>query len=152
MVPICESEGAAGEKEVEKQLQFLQRELKFLQQLQGQQREREEERERGELKAVLMNKDAEVRQLQDQLREVERELGCAREEARNLREEFQRVKVELAEKSAHVCTGAGKGQLGWRSAWIGRIRRWRCYWFRVLLAPKRLFKRKLRCLYINFAG
>ena len=91
MVPICESEGAAGEKEVEKQLQFRQRELKFLQQLQGQQREREEERERGELKAVLMNKDAEVRQLQDQLREVERELGCAREEARNLKEEFQRV-------------------------------------------------------------
>ena len=60
----------------------------------------------------------------------------------------------VAEKSAHVrtSTGAGKGQLGWRSAWIGRIRRWRCYWFRVPLAPKKLFKRKLRCLYINFAG
>ena len=90
-------------KEVERQLQFRQRELRFLQQLQGQQREREEEeREREELKAVLMRKDAEVRQLQDQLREVERELGGAREEASSLREELQRVTVELAEKSATV--------------------------------------------------
>jgi len=67
-------------KEVERQLQFRQRELIFLQQLQGQQREREEEeREREELKAVLMCKDAEVRQLQNQLREVQGELLCARE-------------------------------------------------------------------------
>ena len=90
-------------KEVERQLQFRQRELRFLQQLQGQQREREEEvREREELKAVLMCKDAEVRQLQDQLREVQGELVCAREEAHSLREELQRVTVELAEKSAEV--------------------------------------------------
>ena len=47
-------------KEVERQLQFRQRELRFLQRLQGQQREREEEereKEREELKAVLMCKD-----------------------------------------------------------------------------------------------
>ena len=74
-------------KEVERQLQFRQRELRFLQQLQGQQREREEE-EREELKAVLMCKDAEVRQLTDQLREVQGELVCAREEAQSLREEL----------------------------------------------------------------
>ena len=90
-------------KEVERQLQFRQSELRFLQQLQGQQREREEEeREREELKAVLVRKDAEVRQLQDQLREVERELGGARKEASGLREELQTVMVELAEKSATV--------------------------------------------------
>ena len=90
-------------KEVERQLQFRQRELRFLQQLQGQQGEREEEeREREELKTVLMRKDAEVRQLQDQLREVEKELGGAREEASSLREELQRVTVELAEQSATV--------------------------------------------------
>ena len=90
-------------KEAEKQLQFRQRESRFLQQLQGQQRERdEEEREREELKAVLMRKDAKVRKLQDQLREVERNLECAREEARNLREELQRVTVELADKSGQV--------------------------------------------------
>ena len=90
-------------KEAERQLQFRKRELRFLQQLQEQQREREEEEwEREELKAVLMNKDAEVRQLQDQLREVEGQLGCAREEARNMREELQRVTVELADKSAQV--------------------------------------------------
>ena len=100
-------------KEVERQLQFRQRELRFLQQLQGQQMEREEE-EREELKAVLMGKDTEVRQLQDQLREVERELGGAREEARNLREELQRVTVELAEKSAQVgqLTGVDKEHVG----------------------------------------
>ena len=90
-------------KEVEKQLQFRQRELRFLQQLQGKQMEREEEeREREELKSVLMRKDAEVMQLQDQLREVERELGGAREEASSLREELQRVTVELEGKSATV--------------------------------------------------
>ena len=100
-------------KEVEKQLQFRQRELKFLQQLQGQQSEREEEeREREELKAVLMRKDTEMRQLQDHLREVERELGGAREEARNLREELQRVTIELADKSAQVC------QLEWTKSML----------------------------------
>ena len=90
-------------KEVERQLQFRQSELRFLQQLQGQQRYREEEEREGEeLKAVLMCKDAEVRQLPDQLREVQGELGYAREEAHSLREELQRVTVELAEKSAEV--------------------------------------------------
>ena len=90
-------------KEVARQLQFRQRGLRFLQQLQGQQREREEEgREREELNAVLVSKDAELRQLQDQLREVEKELGCARDEVHSLREELQRVTVELAEKSADV--------------------------------------------------
>ena len=51
-----------------------------------------------------MHKDAEVRQLQDQLREVEMELGCAREDAQYLREELldQRVTLELADKSAQV--------------------------------------------------
>ena len=68
--------------------------------------------EREELKAVLMNKDAEVRQLQDQLREVEGQLGCAREEARNMREELQRVTVELADKSAQV------RQLGWTKSML----------------------------------
>jgi len=90
-------------KEVERQLQFKKRELRFLQQLQGQQKEREEEeREREDLKAVLMCKDAEVRQLQHQLREVERELGCVREEAHSLREELHRLTAELAEKSADI--------------------------------------------------
>ena len=133
-------------KEVERQLQFRQKELKFLQQLQGQQMEREEEeRERGELKAVLMNKDAEVRQLQDQLKDVERELGCAREEAQNLREELQKVTVELAEKSAHV-RQLERERYRLEYTWIGRIRRWRRYWFRVLLAPKRLFKKEIKVL------
>ena len=100
-------------KEAERQLQFRQRELRFLQQLQGQQMEREEEeREREELKAVLMRKDTEMRQLQDQLKEVERELGGAREEARNLREKLQRVTVELADKSAQV------GQLEWTKSML----------------------------------
>ena len=90
-------------EEVKRQLQFRQSELRFLKQLLGQQREREEEeREREELKAVLMCKDAEVRQLQDQLRAVQGELGYAREEAHSLREELQRVTLELAEKSAEV--------------------------------------------------
>ena len=90
-------------KEVERQLQFQKRELRFLQQLQGQQRDREEEeREKEELKAVLMCKDAEVRQLQHQLRDVERELGCAREETHSLREELHRLTAELAEKSADI--------------------------------------------------
>ena len=88
-------------KEAERQLQIRQRELRFLQQLQGQQMEREEE-EREELKAVLMSKDIEVRQLQDQLSEVEGQLGRAREEARKLREELQMVTVELEVKSATV--------------------------------------------------
>ena len=51
---------------------------------------------------VLIQKDEEVKWLQEQLREVEKELGCAREEACSLREELQRVTVELAEKSARV--------------------------------------------------
>ena len=38
-------------------------------------------REKEELREVLMHKHAEVRQLQEQLKEVEKELGCAREEA-----------------------------------------------------------------------
>ena len=88
-------------KEVERQLQFRQKELRFLLQLQGQQSDREE-REREELKAVLMCKDAEVRQLQHQLRDVERELGCAREETHSLREELHRLTAELAEKSADI--------------------------------------------------
>jgi len=90
-------------KEVERQLRFRQRELRFLQQLQGQQRDRkEEEREREELKAILVCKDAEVRQLQDQLREVDRELRCAREEAHSLRKELERVTIELDKKSEEV--------------------------------------------------
>ena len=90
-------------KEMGRQLQLRNKELSFLQQLQGQLRESEEgKREREELKEVLMHKDVEVRQLQEQLREVEKELGCAREKAHSLREELQRVTVELAEKSARV--------------------------------------------------
>ena len=90
-------------KEMGRQLQLRNKELTFLQQLQGQLRESEEgEREREELREVLMYKEVEVRQLQEQLREVEKELGCEREEARSLREELQRVTVELAEKSARV--------------------------------------------------
>ena len=90
-------------REMERQLQLRNKELTFLQRLQGQLRESEEgEREKEELREVLMHKDVEVRQLQEQLREVEKELGCAREEARSLREELQRVTVELAEKSARV--------------------------------------------------
>ena len=79
------------------------RELNFLQQLQGQLRESEEwKREREELRELLMHKDAEVQQLQEQLREVEKELECAREEACSLREELHRVTVELVERSARV--------------------------------------------------
>ena len=90
-------------KEMGRQLQLRKRELKFLQQLQGQLTESEEgKREKEELREVLMHKDVEVRQLQEQLREVEKELGCAREEAHSLREELRRVTVELADKSARV--------------------------------------------------
>ena len=90
-------------KEMGRQLQLRKKELNFLQQLQGQLRESEEgKREREELREVLMHKDAEVRQLQEQLSEVEKELKCAREEACSLREELQRVTVELVEKSARV--------------------------------------------------
>ena len=90
-------------KEMGRQLQLRNKELTFLQQLQGQLRESEEgEREREELREVLMHKDVEVRQLQEQLREVEKELVCAKEEAHSWREELQRVTVELAEKSARV--------------------------------------------------
>ena len=90
-------------KEMGRQLQLRKRELNFLQQLQGQLRGSEEGmREREELREVLMHKDAEVRQLQEQLWEVEKELGCARVEACSLREELQRVTVELTEKSARV--------------------------------------------------
>ena len=99
-------------KGVEKQLQIRQRELRFLQQFQEQQREREEERESEELKAVLMSKDAEVRQLQDQLGEVQGELACAREETHSLREELQRVTAVLAEKSAEL------QQLEWAKAML----------------------------------
>ena len=42
-----------------------------------------------------MNKDAEVRQLQDQLREVERELGGAREEVRSFRHALHLVTAHL---------------------------------------------------------
>ena len=47
-----------------------------------------------------MRKDSEVRQFQDQLREVERNLECARKEAQSLGEELQWVTVELADKLA----------------------------------------------------
>jgi len=90
-------------REMGRQLQLRNKELTFLQQLQGQLRESEEgKREREELREVLMHKDVEVRQLQEQLRDVEKELGCARAKACSLREELQRVTVELAEKSARV--------------------------------------------------
>ena len=77
------------------------RELSFLQHLQLRESE-EEKREREELREVLMYKDVEVKQLQEQLRKVEKELGCAKEKACSLGEELQRVTVELAEKSARV--------------------------------------------------
>ena len=51
---------------------------------------------------ILIQKDKEVKRLQEQLNEVEKELGCAKEEARSLREELQRVTVELGKKSARV--------------------------------------------------
>ena len=90
-------------KEMGRQLQLRNKELSFLQQLQGQLRESEEgKRNKEDLREVLMHKDAEVRQLQEQLREVEKELGCAREKTCSLREELQRVTVELEEKSASV--------------------------------------------------
>ena len=90
-------------KEMGRQLQLRKRELSFLQQLQGQLKESGgEDREGEELREVLMHKDAELRRLEEQLREVEKELGCAREKACSLREELQRVTVELAEKSARV--------------------------------------------------
>ena len=43
-----------------------------------------------------------LEQLQKQLSGLEKELECAREQARSLREELHRVTVELAEKSARV--------------------------------------------------
>ena len=95
----------AKKSEVEKQLKLRQSELRFLQQLQGYLTGSESagwDREGEELGEVLIQKDEEVKRLQDQLREVEKELGCAREEACSLREELQRVTVELAEKSARV--------------------------------------------------
>ena len=91
--------------EVEKQLKSRQIDLKFLQQLQGYLRESEDggrESEGKELGEVLMQKDVEVRQLHNQLMEVEMELKCARKEARSLREELQRVTMELVEESGKV--------------------------------------------------
>ena len=87
-------------KEVVRQLQLRQKELSFLQQLQGQLREGE--RETQEVREVLTQKDVEVRQLQEQLSELEKELGCAREEVQSLREKLQIVTEELADKSARV--------------------------------------------------
>ena len=89
--------------EVGRQLQLRQKELNFLEQLQGQLREKEEiEREAEELKEVLILKGAEVRQLQEQLREVEKKLEIAKYETGSTREEVQRLTVELAGKSARV--------------------------------------------------
>ena len=91
--------------EVERQLKLRQSELRFLQQLQGHLRESEDggwDREGEKLGMVLAQKDEEVMRLKEQLREVEKELECAREEAHNLRKELQRVTVELAEKSTRV--------------------------------------------------
>ena len=88
-------------REMGRQLQLRKRELSFLQHLQLRESE-EEKREREELGEVLMYKDVEVKQLQEQLRKVEKELGCAKEKACSLGEELQRVTVELAEKSARV--------------------------------------------------
>ena len=90
-------------KEMGRQLQLRKRELSFLQQLQRQLKESGGgEREGEELREVLMHKDVELRRLEEQLRDVEKELGCAREKACSLREELQRVTVELAKKSARV--------------------------------------------------
>ena len=90
-------------KEMERQLQLRKKELNFLQQLQGQLRESEEGKSEIEkLREVLMHKDVEVRQLQKQLSEVEKELECAKEEAHSLRKKLQTVTVELAEKAARV--------------------------------------------------
>ena len=50
----------------------------------------------------MIQKDEEVKRLQEQLSEVKKELECTREEAHSLREEPQRVTVELAEKSARI--------------------------------------------------
>ena len=91
--------------EVERQLKLRQSELRFLQHLQGHLRESEDggwDREDEELGKVLIQKDEEVRRLQEQLSEVEKELAGAREEAHSLSEELQRVTVELEEKSARV--------------------------------------------------
>ena len=95
----------AKKNEVDRQLKLRQSELRFLQQLQGYLRWSEDggwESEGEELRQVLIQKDKEVRQLCEQYREVEKELGCAREQARSLRTDLQRVTVELAEKSARV--------------------------------------------------
>ena len=90
-------------KNIGRQLNLRQSELRFLQQLQEQLREGEEgKRESEELREVLMHKDVEVRQLREQLREMEKEWLCAREEAQSLRKELLKVTVELAEKSARV--------------------------------------------------
>ena len=43
-----------------------------------------------------------MRQLQEQLREVEKKLEIAKNETGSMREEVQRLTVELAEKSARV--------------------------------------------------
>ena len=90
--------------EVEKQLKLRQSELRFLQQLQGYLTGSESGGWDGgeELGEVLIQKDKEVKRLQEQLSEVEKELVRAREEAHSLREELRRVTVELADKSARV--------------------------------------------------
>ena len=91
--------------EVERQLKLRQSELRFLQQLQGHLRGSEDggwDREGEELGKVLIQKDKEVRRLQEQLSEVEKELECAREEAHSLRVKLKRVTGELEEKSARV--------------------------------------------------
>ena len=94
----------AKKSEVEGQLKLRQSELGFLQQLQGYLVGSDDGGWDGgeKLGEVLIQKDKEVRQLQEQLKEVEKKLECAREEACSLREELQRVTVELVEKSARV--------------------------------------------------
>ena len=92
-----------------------------------------------------MYKDVEVRQLQEQLREVEKELGCAKEEARSWREELQRVTVELAEKSARVQElERARDKLEESVNWQRKLVEMSLISSLLLLAPKRLFSEKLR--------
>lgn len=90
--------------EVGRQLQLRQRELRFLEQLDGLLRDRVEgEGEEGiELREVLISKDEEVRWLQEQLREAEKEVRCAKEEAHSLREKLHRVTMGFAKQSSRV--------------------------------------------------
>ena len=58
----------------------------------------------------MIQKDEEIKQLQEQLSEVEKQLECAREEAHSLREKLQKVTVHGTGREVSQSTGTGEGK------------------------------------------